>query len=142
MSIDYAALKAELETDPLGLGYSTPVDPQDPAAAQADADILNSITTGRTRNRTSMSGREFKDAWDQTEFLALTDAKKDILYSMASRDDLDPFGIDAAVVQDIFPAAGATITALAAARVETVSRAVELGFGNVTYGTVQAARAF
>ncbi len=40
MSIDYAALKTELETDPLGLGYSTPVDPQDPAAAQVDADLV------------------------------------------------------------------------------------------------------
>lgn len=139
--INYTALKSELETDPLGLGYAT-INVLDRDVAQADADILNSLTTGRTRNRTSMTGREFKDNWDTTEFSALTDVQKDLLYSMAARDDLNPFGVDATVVQDIFPGGGPTITALAAARVETVSRAVELGFGNVTYGTVQAARAF
>lgn len=140
MSIDYAALKTELETDPLGLGYSTPVDPQDPAAAEADAALLNSLATGRTRNRTNMTGREFKNEWDTTEFSALTDPQKDLLYSMAARDDLDPFGIDAQVVQDIFPPGGATITALAAARVETISRAVELLGTSVHAGNVQTAR--
>jgi hypothetical protein len=138
--MDYQVLRTELDTDPLGLGYSTPVDPLDFAAAQADADILNSLTTGRTRNRASMTGREFKDEWDTTEFSALTDPQKDLLYSMAARDDLDPFGIDATVVQDIFPPGGATITALAAARVETISRADELGLGIVHAGNVQTAR--
>ena len=139
--INYTALKSELETDPLGLGYAT-INVLDRDVAQADADILNSLTTGRTRNRTSMTGREFKDNWDTTEFSALTDVQKDLLYSMAARDDLNPFGVDATVVQDIFPGGGATITALAAARIETVSRAVELGFGVVSIGNIQAAREF
>ena len=139
--MDYALLKNELETDPVGLGYSTPVDPADVDLAKADAALLNSLTTGRTVNRTSMTGREFKDEWDATEFSALTDPQKDLLYSMAARNDLDPFGIDATVVQDIFPPGGTTITALATARVQTASRAEELGFGTVTYGEVQAARA-
>ena len=140
--MDYAALRSELVNDPLGLGY-TPDDPADwlnGPASEADAALLNSLTTGRTRNRTKMTGREFKDEWDATEFSALTEPQKDLLYSMAARDDLDPFGIDATVVQDIFPPGGITITALAAARVETISRATELGFGRILPGDVQNAR--
>lgn len=140
--MDYEVLRDELVNDPLGLGYTVdqPVNWDNGPASEADAALLNSLSTGRTRNRAVMTGREFKDEWDTTEFSALTDAQKDLLYSMASRDDLDPFGIDATVVQDIFPPAGATITALAAARVETISRATELGLGRVLPGDVQNAR--
>lgn len=138
--MDYVALKEELETDPLGLGYSTPVDPIDPVLAEADAALLNSLTTGRTRNRTIMTGREFKDNWDSQEFSVLTDAEKSLLYSMAARDDLDPFGVDADVVLDIFPPNSTTRDNLAAARVETISRAEELLGSLVHAGNVQTAR--
>lgn len=134
--MDYTQLRNELETDPLGLGYSSLPSLDN----QADADLLNSLSTGRTRNRTAMTGREFKNEWDDAEFSALTDTQKNLLYSMAARDDLDPFGVDAQTVQDIFPGGGTTITALAAARVETISRATELGFGEVTLLNCEHAR--
>ena len=56
-------------------------------------------------------------------------------------DDLDPFGLAEQVVKDIFGGASGTVTALAAARVEVVSRATEIGIGFVWPGNVELARA-
>lgn len=129
--MDYQVLKNEILTDPLARGYSGMTD-------QQVADDLNTVY--RTRNRDSMTGREFKDQWDSTEFSALTENQQSLLYSLAARDDLNPFGVDATTVQGIFPGGGITITALAAYRVEDISRGEELGIGVVTAANVDAAR--
>ena len=121
-------LQDERTNDPLARGYS----------GMTDQQIVDDINdTYRTRNRTSVTGAAFKAQWDETEFSALTEGQKDLLYSMAARDDLDPFGIDAQTVQDIFPGGGTTITTLAAWRVESISRATELGLPEVLIGDVQ-----
>ena len=86
----YEALRAELNDDPLGRGYSGMTD-------QQCVDSLN--TVDRTRNRTTMTGAEVKkafelDATTRGEWAALSaDAKSHIL-ALCSRDDLDPFGLD------------------------------------------------
>lgn len=121
-------LDTERNSDPLLRGYDT----------MDDAQFLTSITTvDRTRNRTFMTGGEVKKQIDTTEFNALTEGQKQIILSMCARDDLDPFGLDADIVQDIFPGGGATITALVAARVENIARYEELGLPEPTLGDVQ-----
>jgi hypothetical protein len=53
--------------------------------------------------------------------------------------NINPFGIEADLMQDIF-GASTTITALQAARKENISRAEELGLGVVGAGQVEEAR--
>jgi len=127
-------IKAELDGDPIPLNY--------PASDQGAADVFNSETTGRTRNRVSMTGDEVfaaienKAAWDaagpdnRNEFLILCD-----------RLSIDPFeraNVD--VVRSIFGGSSQTVTNLAALRVEIVSRGVELEIGKVKPGHVAEAR--
>ena len=110
-------LQAERTGDPLTLGYS----------AMTDAQFLSSITTeNRNRNRTSMTGSEVLNAVDGPEYSGLTDVKKDSFWGLLGIGDLDPFGVEASVMQDIF-GASQTITDLQAARVEQISRATEIG---------------
>lgn len=134
--MDFAALKSELLTDPEGIGYVG----TDAAAAAA---LLN--TVDRPRNRTSMTGKEIKDAIDTGEWDTRTDHQQQIILQLVARDDLDPFGIDAHIMQDAMAGAGGlTLAALIDARVETVSRIreLEIGFGDVVSdGHVAKARA-
>jgi len=128
-----ADLKTELTTDPLGRGYAGMTD-------QEAADDLN--TTYRTRDRTSMTGREVGAAVVKAEYAALADAQKDRVLFLFGRDDLDPFKFEADVMTDIFGGGSDTIAALAAARVEAISRALELGLRTpVRRSYVTAARA-
>ena len=129
--MDYIALKAEIDTDSLVRGYSGMTD-------QQVADDLNTVY--RTRNRTSMTGKEVKDRIDVTEWDARTDAQKQIILAMCNRDDLDPFGIDQQIFTDAMAGATNTIADLAAYRVEDVSRADELGIGLVTVAAIESSR--
>lgn len=110
-------LKTEL-TDPLGRGYSTMSD-------QEAADDLN--TEYRTRNRTSMIQTEVWQAIDITEFRSKADGDRRDVWGVLQFENIDPFGNEAALFLAIFGAGSNTITALNAARVEAISRAVELG---------------
>ena len=115
-------LEDEIAGDPLTRGYST----------MTDAQLLISLNTAdRSRNRTSMTGREVKVQVDVTEYKALSDAKKQQMIELIKRDDLDLFGLDKDILVDIF-GPSTTGTNLVAARVETISRAQEIGLGVVT----------
>ena len=129
--MDYVALKNELDTDPLVRGYSGMTD-------QEAADDLNSVY--RTRNRSFMTGKEVKDRIDTAEWAGRSDAQKQIVLSLVTRDDLDPFGIDATIFQDAMSGATATLASLLAYRVEDISRAEELNLGFVRAPDVDAAR--
>lgn len=102
------------------------------------AEQLNAVN--RTHNRTSMTGREVAAEIVDAEYDELSDAKKSHILSLSSGDDIDPFGFAANVVKDVFGADSDTVAALAAVRVETVSRAVELRLGTVYPGHVENAR--
>jgi len=124
-------LRDELINDPIVRGY----------AGMTDAQVVVDINlANRSRNRTTMTGREVAAEVVNTAYDALTDAKKEQFLSLIASDDLDPFGLGANVIKDIFGGGSATVSALAAARVEAVSRAVELKLGNVREGTVTRAR--
>lgn len=132
--MDYVALKSELDTDPLGRGY----------VGMTDEQVVTDMNTQyRPRNRTTMTGREVIDAFNAnvSEWAALTAVEQDRIIALCGRDDLNPFGIDAQIFADAANGATNTIAALQTARVESVSRAVELFGTNVIIGDVQNARA-
>ena len=128
--MDLDALKAEIDSDPLARGYSG----MDDAAVAAS---LN--TVDRQRNKTSVSGSDVFAQIDATEFNAKTaDQKRDVL-QLCAIDSLDPFGVGADIIQDIF-GASTTVTTLQAFRVESISRGEEIGIGAVAPGHVEEAR--
>lgn len=135
---DFIKLKAELNTDPLARGYAGMTD-------DAAADSLN--TADRARDRSALSGDELFNAAAAQELAALatgSNAQKqafEMFLSLCARDSIDPFGsANVRLVQEIFGAGSSTVPALAALRVETVSRAEELNIGEVTPPIVAHAR--
>lgn len=115
-------LEDELVNDPLGRGYVGMTD-------QQIAD--DGHTKYRTRNRTSMSGREVAAEVVASEYNALTSEKKAQFLALIASNDLDPFGLPVDVIKDIYGAGSVTVSNLSAARVETISRWDEIGAGNV-----------
>ena len=131
--MNIAVLSTELTTDELERGYSEMSD------AEAAADLN---TVYRTRNKTSMTGDEVFGATDATEFAALTDAKQQMWISFCGKDSIDPTGTaNIAFLQWVFGVGSDTGSALLALRAESISRAVELGLGEVRVGDVERARA-
>lgn len=132
MMVDYVALKAELLAGhPVTGAYDA-----DDALAAGQLNVVN-----RTRNRTSMTGKEVKDQIDQVDWDSRTVDQQQTLLSLFARDDLDPFGIDAHIFQEAMTGAlGTSVADLASYRVEDVSRAEELGFGVVSAAEVDSAR--
>ena len=95
----------------------------------------------RTRNKTSLTGSEVLNNVNAGEWNALTDVQKQEVWDIVHLGELNPFGVEATLLTGVFGGGSVTITALAAARKEDVSRATELGLGNVGEGTVAQARA-
>ena len=126
-------LKDELANDPLGRNYAG----MDDEAAAAD---LN--TSYRTRDRVSLSASEVYNAIDQPEWGPLSTTEKQEVWDILHMGDINPFGREAARFSAIFPTGpdGSTITALKAARIESITRATELGLGKVKVGHVAVAR--
>lgn len=130
--MNYAALKAEIDSDPLPRGYSGMTD------LQTAADLM---TAYRSRDRKRMSGSEIAKSVIASEWTGLSDVEQQKVLALMGVESLDPFGFAKDVLVNSFGAGSGTITALAIARVETVTRANELGLGRVAEGDVQNARA-
>lgn len=134
--MDLVALHNEIVNDPVTLGYAGKTD-------QQVADLLNSLTTGRTRNRTSVTKNEILAAMRNVDY-PTTSANDQIRWNklnlVLSTDTIDASSTN---IRDVFSAifAGtATLTALNALATRIVSRAEELGLGPITAGDVQQAR--
>lgn len=111
------ALKDERTNDPLAIGY----------AGMSDAQFLASVTAvNRSRNRTSMTRQEIYENIASGALAALTAVQLAQL-NLAMSDEVNPFGNAQQVFVNIFGGGSATVTALAAARVEAITRAQELG---------------
>ncbi len=133
-------LRDELAGDPEGLGY--------PVSDQGAADLINSLATGRTRNRGSMTGDEIAqqavpaayDALDDGSANNTSDVKSHWL-AFCGRASIDPFaGANEQLVISIFGSGSQTVINLQAARLEPISRATELGLGFVNARDVGYAR--
>ena len=128
--MNIAIFKTETIGDPLGRGYSSMTDEQ----VMKDGQEVY-----RTRNKTSLTGSEILNAIDKTEFSALSIEDKQMIWNIIHLGTINPFGIEAALFQDIF-GASVTITALLVLRVENISRWEELGIRGVRIGHVGEAR--
>ena len=100
--MNYTVLKTELTDDPLTRGYSEMSDEE----AAAD---LNTVY--RERNLTSMTGSAILNALVKSEYLALSDSQKDRVWQLLHLGDLNPFGVEADLLVEIFGGASATIAA-------------------------------
>ena len=119
-------LADEITTDSLGRNY----------AAMSNREVADDLNTVyRTRNRKSMTASEVLNAIDSGEYDALSNVNEDRFWKLLSIGDLDPFGVEATLMQNIF-GASTTITTLQALRLENVSRGVERGIGVVGEGDV------
>ena len=130
--MDLTALKAELSVEHPVTGPYSP----DPAEAAAQLNAPN-----RSRDRETMTGSQILNAIEEAEFLALTAEKQERVWNLLHLGTLDPFGREADLMVDVFGAGSNTIAALAILRVESISRAEELGLEQVRSGDVQRARA-
>lgn len=110
-------LRDELLNDPLARGYSGMDD-------QAASDDLNTVY--RERNLTSMSSSEVYNAIDQAEWAALTVVDRQELWDILHLGTVNPFGREAQRFTAIFGGGSTTISALADARKEDITRAEEL----------------
>ncbi len=122
-------LATELSVDPLLRGYNGPGAANPGPGPMTDQQVTDDLhTLYRSRNRISMTGDEIFAATDAAQYDALTDADKLLWVSFCGRGTIDPFGVaNVALVTSIFGAGTDTLTALASLRVESISRATELG---------------
>lgn len=125
------ALVAEISGDPLGRGYS----------GMSDAEIRVELhTVYRTRNKTSMTGSEVLNSVDEDEWLALADTQRQTAWNVVHLGKINPYGVESTILIGVFGAGSATITALASARVEAITRADEIGVSGARDGDIQRAR--
>jgi hypothetical protein len=124
-------LNAELTSDPLARGYS----------GMNDAEVLADLKTEyRERNVERMTASEVLNAVDKVEYDALTDTEKDTFWRLMHMGDLNPWGVEADIMVDIFTGGSTTISTLNAARVVSISRAEELGISSVREGDIVRVR--
>lgn len=130
--MNYGIIRAELDGDPLARGYS----------GMSDGEAAASLNTvDRTRNRDRMTATEVLNAINAAEFNALTSTDQRTVWDVLHMGDINPFGIEATLFTQVFGAGSATTTQLAAIRVESVSRAAEIGLTTVQESDVMKARA-
>ncbi len=132
--MDYTKLKAELDVDPENRNYSGMTN------AQVAADLATSY---RTRQLETLTSAEVYEAIVPSEFQALSDEQKAYVRDIIGLGSDIQAGAGAqarTVLIGAFGAGSATITALAAALLESITRASELGFGSVREGHVAYAR--
>lgn len=126
-------LHDEIMVDELNRGY----------AGMTDAEVAADLNTVyRTRNKQSMSGDEVFQQTVPAEFDALSEDHQQLWMAFCGRDRINPFATaNVQLVVHIFGSGSTTIANLQDARVEDISRAVELGLGEVSEGAVNHARA-
>lgn len=131
--MDYQIIATELTTDPLARGYSGMTDEQV---------VADMNTVYRQIPRSSMSGDEIFSATDNTEFIGLTDIKRDLWVSFTGKDFIDPFGSsNVDFVIWVFGGGSTTVSSLQALRQQDVSRSVELIGRDVFVSDIEDARA-
>ena len=129
------ALKTELTTDPLGRGY----------AGMTNTQVVTSLrTANRTVERRSVSGSQIYNAIVPSEFSALLATQQQLVrdvFGLGDTIDVRTGTNVRAVMLAAFGAGTTTRANLIALVQETVSRAAELGLGDVREGDVARARA-
>ena len=132
MAINYAALKAEILTDPTGRGYAAAYNA---GADNAVADLLNTIVAGNLVFRNDVRSEEIWEAIDATDFNSLTALALQrlglILSQAGTRGQLDVRGTNLrAMLSGIFLPGSSTRASLVAISRRDGSRGETLfGYG-------------
>lgn len=133
-----AVLRTELQTDPLGLGYATPIAE---GAYQTVADLCNNPPAGQTAHvYLPIASPSVVAAIAKAEWLALTPDDRAWLSFVVAQ----PI-VDATVVQlrtdlgALFPAGSQSRSNLLALSQRLATRAEALGVGTVTLADIDAA---
>ena len=92
---------------------------------QLAADELNAVN--RVLNKSSLTASEVFNAFVKADYEGLAAADQDRIWNILSMGILNPFGLEADVIADIFGNPSTTLTSLKAIRITNVSRAVEIG---------------
>jgi hypothetical protein len=133
--MDYGALRSELTTDPVTLGYSGLTDTQ--AAAK-----LNATDTGRTQARTAVPVAEIYNNIVNADWPTAASTSESKLRALLGMQTIDASNANTkTIIGAIFGAGTQTRTNLLAIGTQTVSRATELGLGPVLVSDVTKARA-
>ena len=129
------ALKTELTTDPLGRGY----------AGMTNTQVVTSLrAANRTVERRSVSGSQIYNAIVPSEFNALLAPQQQLVrdvFGLGEAIDVRTGTNVRAVMLAAFGAGTTTRANLIALVQETISRAAEIGLGDVREGDVARARA-
>ena len=124
-------LKAEITNDPAGLGYSGKTDDQICA-------LINAKT--RSKHVELLTPSQILNAVVYSEWTAKTATQQQVIWNLLGMGSINPWGVEASIFTTVFGAGSATITALAALRVQVISRAEELGLETVYVGHLIDAR--
>ena len=110
-------------------------------------DVDNEVAAGQlnaincTQNVESVSGQEIFEAVNQADFIALSAGHKSLLYAIIGMGTILVNGTNTkAALLAMFGAGTPTRANLAALQKQDVSRAVELGLGEVLPGNVEEVR--
>ena len=129
--MNYTILNAEITNDPLTRSYS----------GMTNAEVATSLNTiNRTSQKTSMTGSEVINNVNATEWGALDATQKQTVWDIVHLGNINPYGVEATLLTGVFGAGSATIIALGAARLNSISRATELGLEAVTEGHIERVR--
>ena len=139
--MDAARLKAEIDTDPAGLGYKVGGAGSAWKSDAAIADLLNAAT--RTQERGEIEAAEFMRSMAYADYNALQAGPKDWLKTVVSagKVDLRSGGQVRTQLETMFAPGTATRQALAQLAQRPTSRADEVGLGEVYPAHVREARA-
>ena len=109
--------------------------------ALSDIDAATALNTVNLKyDLESLKGYQLINAQDDTEYIALSDAKKAQWLSLCALETIDPFGTAVDVVKDIWGSGSMTVSNLNLLRRETVSRAARNGLPEVNAENVRYAR--
>lgn len=136
--MDYPRLQAEINADPVTLGYSGKTD-------QQIADLLNSTTTSRTLPQTRVDTTQILGVIQVAAWPTVGSASESQLLAILGMPFVDASNINIrGIFGSIFPNSGGTVTTrnnLLALATRTVSRADELSLGLVLAVDVTRAKA-
>ena len=145
-SEDVQTLATELfgGDSPLAGAYATIEAGPEDEATRNDllAQKVNSTDTNRTIVRGSMGGNEVFEATDATDYAGLADAAQQKWLTFCSFSSIDPSvgGVAETFVKNLFGNGTNTVSNLATLRLQTVSRAAEIGLPEVNGADVGDAR--
>ena len=135
-------LKSELDNDPSSLGYAAIISGggSEQSINQSLANQLNALGSIE-ENVTVLSPSQILGSINTAELFALTGDKAARVWGVLGMNEINPFGVEAAIFTDAFGQGSVTLSALALLRKKIISRSTELNFRVVKPGHVQMARA-